>query len=346
MSETAKAANRAGFPKEDYTGAKSTLCLGCGHDQITRHIIAATYESGVDPYNVAKTSGIGCSSKTGAYFLNKGYGINAVHGRMPSVATGASMANRHLVVLGVSGDGDTASIGLGQFMHAVRRNTNMTYLVENNGVYGLTKGQFSATSDKGARVKSGDTNDYADIDLCQIALDLGCSFVARSFSGDGKQMVSLIRAAINHRGFALIDAISPCVTFNNLADSTKGFGWLKEHNISLHELGFVPPYEAVSVEQTPGTTRVVAMPDGSHLVINKLSDQDHDPTDKRAALRILERDREDAGCVYTGLLYYDPKGSVPLEDVRKLPDTPLAQLDVDVLRPGRQAFEGILAAYR
>jgi 2-oxoglutarate ferredoxin oxidoreductase subunit beta len=346
MSETAKAANAAGFEKADYTGAKSTLCLGCGHDQITRHIIAATWESGVDPYNVAKTSGIGCSSKTGAYFINKGYGINAVHGRMPSVATGASMANRHLVVLGVSGDGDTASIGLGQFMHAVRRNTNMTYIVENNGVYGLTKGQFSATSDKGARVKSGDTNDYSDIDLCQMALDLGCTFVARSFSGDGKQMVSLIRAAINHRGFALIDAISPCVTFNNLADSTKGFAWLKEHNISLHELGFIPPYEAVQVDQVPGTIRVVEMPDGSHIVVHKLSEQDHDPTDRRAALRILEKDREDEGHVFTGLIYYDPSSNAPLEDVRRLPDTPLAQLGADVLRPSREAFEGILAGYR
>jgi 2-oxoglutarate ferredoxin oxidoreductase subunit beta len=346
MSETAKTTNHAGFEKADYTGAKSTLCLGCGHDQITRHIIAATYESGVDPYNVAKTSGIGCSSKTGAYFLHKGYGINSVHGRMPSIATGASMANRHLVVLGVSGDGDTASIGLGQFMHVVRRNTNMIYIVENNGVYGLTKGQFSATSEKGARVKTGEVNDYSDIDLCQIALDLGCTFVARSFSGDSKQMVSLIRAGINHRGFALIDAISPCVTFNNLADSTRGFAWLKEHNVSLHELGFVPPYEPVQVEQKPGTTRIVDMPDGSHIVIHKLSEQDHDPTDKRAALRILDKDREDAGHVFTGLIYYNSDSNAPLEDMRHLPDTPLAQLGAKELRPSKEAFEGILAGYR
>ncbi|MHC5210858.1 MAG: thiamine pyrophosphate-dependent enzyme [Planctomycetota bacterium] len=346
MSEQAKTTNHAGFEKSDYSGAKSTLCVGCGHDQITRHIINATYQSGVDPYNVAKTSGIGCSSKTGAYFINKGYGINAVHGRMPSVATGASIANRHLVVLGVSGDGDTASIGIGQFMHVVRRNTNMTYIVENNGVYGLTKGQFSATAEKGARVKSGETNDYSDIDLCQLALDLGCTFVARSFSGDAKQMVSLIRAAINHRGFALIDAISPCITFNNLADSTKGFTWLKEHNVSLHALGFVPPYEAVQVDQVPGTIRVVEMPDGSHIVVHKLSDQDHDPTDKRAALRILEKDREDEGHVFTGMIYYDPTSDAPLEDLRRLPDTPLAQLDVDVLRPGKQDFEGILRDFR
>jgi len=341
----AETTNRIGLTRADYAGAKSTLCLGCGHDQITRHIIAATFESGVDPYNVAKTSGIGCSSKTGAYFVNKGYGINAVHGRMPSIATGASMANRHLVVLSVSGDGDTSNIGLGQFMHAVRRNTNMTYVVENNGVYGLTKGQFSATSDKGARIKSGDVNDFKEIDLCQMALDLGCGFVARSFSGDAKQMVALIRAGMAHRGFALIDAISPCVTFNNLPDSTKGFAWLKEHNVSLHELGFVPPYEAVDVEQDPGTSKVVDMPDGSHLVLHKLSG-DHDPTDRGKAVELLARDRGDRGHVYTGLIYYDPKSNAPLDELEHLPDKPLALHGAEELRPGKAAFESILAGFR
>jgi 2-oxoglutarate ferredoxin oxidoreductase subunit beta len=341
----AETTNSIGLTRADYAGGKSTLCLGCGHDQITRHIIAATYESGVDPYNVAKTSGIGCSSKTGAYFINKGYGINAVHGRMPSIATGASMANRHLVVLAVSGDGDTSNIGLGQFMHAVRRNTNMTYVVENNGVYGLTKGQFSATSDKGAKVKSGDVNDYNEVDLCQMAIDLGCGFVARSFSGDAKQMVALIRAGIAHRGFALIDAISPCVTFNNLPDSTKGFAWLKEHNVSLHELGFVAPYEPVAIEQDPGTTKVVDMPDGSHLVIHKLA-EDHDPTDRARALDILARDRGDHGRVFTGLIYYDPKSNVPLDEIQHLPDKPLAQFGAEELRPGKAEFEKLLAAYR
>jgi len=341
----AETTNSIGLTRADYAGGKSTLCLGCGHDQITRHIIAATYESGVDPYNVAKTSGIGCSSKTGAYFINKGYGINAVHGRMPSIATGASMANRHLVVLAVSGDGDTSNIGLGQFMHAVRRNTNMTYVVENNGVYGLTKGQFSATSDKGAKVKSGDVNDYNEVDLCQMAIDLGCGFVARSFSGDAKQMVALIRAGIAHRGFALIDAISPCVTFNNLPDSTKGFAWLKEHNVSLHDLGFVAPYEPVAIEQDPGTTKVVDMPDGSHLVIHKLA-EDHDPTDRARALDILARDRGDHGRVFTGLIYYDPKSNVPLDEIQHLPDKPLAQFGAEELRPGKAEFEKLLAAYR
>jgi len=345
MSDTKAKTNHIGLEKTDYTGAKSTLCLGCGHDQITRHIIAATYESGVDPYNVAKTSGIGCSSKTGHYFISKGYGINSVHGRMPSVATGASMANKHLVTLGVSGDGDTASIGLGQFMHAVRRNTNMVYIVENNGVYGLTKGQFSATSDKGARIKSGDVNDYSEIDLCQMALDLGAGFVARSYSGDAKQMVSLIRAAINHRGFALIDAISPCVTFNNLNDSTKGFAWLKENNVSLHELGFVPPYEPVQFDIEAGTTRVVDMPDGSHIVVHKLSEKDHDPNNRIAALNILAKDRADLGHVFTGLIYYDNESNAPLEDMIHLPDTALAAMDEKATRPDPETFAGILGKY-
>ncbi len=341
MSDT----NAAGLTKADYAGSKSTLCLGCGHDQITRHIITATYQSGVDPYNVAKTSGIGCSSKTGAYFVNKGYGINSVHGRMPSVATGAVTANKHLVVIGVSGDGDTASIGMGQFMHGLRRNTNMVYIVENNGVYGLTKGQFSATSDKGAKIKSGDVNDYADIDLCQIALDMGCGFVARSFSGDGKQMPDLIRAAIAHKGFALIDCISPCVTFNNLPDSTKGFSWLRDHNISLHEVGFVAPYEAKEVDLAPGEDTDVPMPDGSHIVLHKLSDATHDPTERHAAVRLLERDREDEGHVYTGLIYYHPQPS-SLDELLHLGDKPLGALGEDELRPSREAFDSILAGYR
>jgi 2-oxoglutarate ferredoxin oxidoreductase subunit beta len=346
MSETKAPVNRAGLALDDYRGGKSTLCLGCGHDQITRWIVQATYESGVDPYNVAKTSGIGCSSKTPAYFISKGWGINSCHGRMPSVATGASLANRNLVVIGVSGDGDTASIGMGQFVHAVRRNTDMVYIVENNGVYGLTKGQFSATSDKGARVKSGEVNDYTDIDLCQLALDLGCGFVARSFSGDGKQMVGLIRAAIAHRGFALIDAISPCVTFNNLADSTKGFAWLRDHNLTLHELGFVPPYEAVTVDQPAGKAISVDMPDGSHILLHKLADAEHDPRIRKAAEAILAKDREDTGHVYTGLIYYRASSENPgLPDIMHLGEKPLATLNEADLRPSREAFGALLAEY-
>jgi 2-oxoglutarate ferredoxin oxidoreductase subunit beta len=345
MSET-KAVNHLGLALDEYRGGKSTLCLGCGHDQITRWVIQATYESGVDPYMVAKTSGIGCSSKTPAYFVNKGWGINSCHGRMPSVATGASLANRHLVVVGVSGDGDTAAIGMGQFVHAVRRNTDMVYVVENNGVYGLTKGQFSATSDKGAKVKSGEVNEFSEIDLCQIALDLGCGFVARSFSGDGRQMTALLRAAIAHRGFALIDAISPCVTFNNLPDSTKGFAWLREHNLTLHELGFVAPYDAPQIDQAPGTTVSVDMPDGSHILVKKLADHEHDPRNRAAAEKVLADDRADTGHIATGLIYYRPASENPaLEDIAHLGDKPLALLGEDELRPTRESFAEILAAY-
>jgi len=303
--------NEIGLTRRDYEGSMTTLCAGCGHDSITAAIIQAFWELSIPPHKVAKLSGIGCSSKTPAYFLREAHGFNSVHGRMPAVATGANAANGDLIMIGVSGDGDSLSIGLGQLCHAIRRNVNMLYVLENNGVYGLTKGQFSATSDKGAKVKSGDVNEYNEIDLCQMALDLGCGFVARSFSGDAKQMVALIRAGIAHRGFALIDAISPCVTFNNLPDSNKGFAWLKEQNVSLHELGFVAPYEPVEIEQAPGTSRVVDMPDGSHLVINKLA-EDHDPTDRNRAVDILARDRGDRGKVYTGLLYYNPASNMPL----------------------------------
>ena len=336
--------NTIGLTKDEYGGSKSTLCIGCGHDQITRHIITAAFNSGVDPYNVIKTSGIGCSSKTGAYFINRGYGINSVHGRMPAVATGASVANKHLITVGVSGDGDTASIGMGQFIHALRRNTNMVYIVENNGVYGLTKGQFSATSDKGAKIKSGDVNSYADIDLCQLAFDMGCGFIARSFSGDSKQMPDLVRAAMNHHGFALIDCISPCVTFNNLPDSTKGFNWLREHNVQLHEVGFVAPYDAAEVDQEEGTVLPVDMPDGSHIILHKLSADQHDPTDPRAALRQLETDRGDRGHVYTGLIYYNPEVT-PLDETLGLGDKPLSSLGEAELRPSKAQFEEILAGY-
>ena len=344
MSDATATSNHAGHPKTDYTGEKSTLCIGCGHDQITRTIIAASYESGVDPYSVVKTSGIGCSSKTPAYFINKGYGINSVHGRMPSVATGANMANHNLMTIGVSGDGDTASIGMGQFCHVVRRNTNMVYVVENNGVYGLTKGQFSATSEKGSKKKGGEINDYSDIDLCTLALEMGCGFVARSYSGDTKQMVNLLRAAINHNGLAFIDCISPCVTFNNLPDSTKGFTWLREHNIQLHEVGFVADYDAKQVEQQPGDITEVDMPDGSHIVLHALNEQMHDPTDIGAARRILEKDRLDQGHVYTGLLYYD-KDSEPLHEIVNLPNKPLAQMDESDCRMSEQQFADLMQSY-
>jgi 2-oxoglutarate ferredoxin oxidoreductase subunit beta len=337
--------NHIDLEKKDYAGSKSTLCLGCGHDLITREIIEAAFQSGVDPYNVVKTSGIGCSSKTPAYFIGNGYGINSVHGRMPSVATGANCVNKHLVTIGVSGDGDTASIGMGQFAHALRRNVNMVYIVENNGVYGLTKGQFSATSEKGSQKKGGELNDFGDIDLCNMAVNMGCSFVARSFAGDSKQMVNLLRAAINHRGLAFIDCISPCVTFNNLGDSTKGFKWLKENNISLHEVDFVPSYDPVSVEQKEGETVSVDMPDGSEIRLHALSGAEHDPRDIHQALQVLEKDRDDKGHVYTGLIYYNPD-SKPLDEVLELGDKPLTLMDEQELRPSEETFGAMLDSYR
>jgi len=337
--------NHIGLEKSDYSGGKSTLCVGCGHDLITRAIIAASFQSGVDPYNVVKTSGIGCSSKTPAYFINNGYGINSVHGRMPSIATGANCANHHLVTVGVSGDGDTASIGMGQFVHAARRNTDMVYIVENNGVYGLTKGQFSATSELGSVKKGGAVNDFADIDLCAIALELGCGFVARSFSGDQKQMTSLIRAAIAHKGFALIDSISPCVTFNNLSESTKGFDFLKSNNIKLHDIGFVADYDAEKIEQQPGERVSVELPDGGVIELTALPEgEDYDPTDMHAARKVLERDRIDTGHVYTGLIYVHPD-SQPLHETLALPDRPLCQMGEDDLRPSPEVFAGIVDSY-
>jgi 2-oxoglutarate ferredoxin oxidoreductase subunit beta len=345
MSDAATKTNRIGLEKKDYAGGKSTLCIGCGHDQITRHIIEAAFQSGVDPYNVVKTSGIGCSSKTPAYFIEKGFSINSVHGRMPSVATGANAVNKHLTTIGVSGDGDTASIGMGQFCHAVRRNLNMVYIVENNGVYGLTKGQFSATSEVGSVKKGGEVNPFEHMDLCTLALEMGCSFVARSFSGDSKQMVNLIRAGINHNGLAFIDCISPCVTFNNLSDSTKGFAWLREHNISLHEVGFVPAYEAEEVDQPQGGEVEVGMPDGSRIFLHALSENDYDPTDIHAARRILEKDRADQEHVYTGLIYYN-QDSKSHDQVLCLGDKPLSLLNEDELRPDQAAFDALLDTYK
>ncbi|MDG2149864.1 MAG: thiamine pyrophosphate-dependent enzyme [Planctomycetota bacterium] len=344
MPDSAAKTNRVGLEKKDYSGSKSTLCIGCGHDQITRHIIAAAFESGIDPYNVVKTSGIGCSSKTPAYFIDKGFSINSVHGRMPSVATGANAVNKHLVTIGVSGDGDTASIGMGQFCHVVRRNVNMVYIIENNGVYGLTKGQFSATSEEGSLKKGGEVNPFDHMDMCTLALDMGCSFVARSFSGDAKQMVNLIRAGLSHDGLAVIDCISPCVTFNNLPGSTKGFQWLREHNVSLHEVGFVAPYEAEEVDQKPGEEVSVGMPDGSHIRLHALSEKDYDPTSFHAARQMLERDRSDPDHVYTGLIYYK-QDSHTHDQVLQLGDKPLSLLNEKELRPRQADFEALIDTF-
>ena len=332
-------ANRIGLSVKEYGGLKSTLCVGCGHDVITRQITQALYEMGVAPHKVGKLSGIGCSSKTTAYFADRGHGFNAVHGRMPSIATGAAVANSTLLYMGVSGDGDTASIGAGQFVHLLRRNVPLVYIVENNGVYGLTKGQFSATADVGSRLKTGVVNDLPAIDLCAIAIELGCGYVARSFSGDMKQLVALIKGAIAHRGTALLDVISPCVTFNNHESSTKSYKWAKDHEIPIHEIGFVPYFEEIHVDYDPGTTQDVVLHDGSHIRLKKLR-ADYDATDKRKAFELLREGQEKKEFL-TGLIYVEPakKDFLSLLD---LPDTPLAALPEEKLRPSREALSTMM----
>src|SRR4051795_4863359 len=278
--------NRLGLKALDYQGGKSTLCAGCGHDAVSNQIVRAFYEMNVKPEKVAKFSGIGCSSKSPAYFLGLSHGFNSVHGRMPAVATGAMLANRNLLGIGVTGDGDTASIGLGQFMHLVRRNIPMIYVIENNGVYGLTKGQFSATADIGSTLKTGTANELPPFDCCALALEWGATFVARSFSGDKKQLQAMLKAAIAHNGLTVIDVISPCVTFNDHVGSTKSYSYMKEHEEMLHELDFVPHYEDISVEIPEGQVMDVQMHDGSHLRIRKLH-REYDPTDRMGAAALL-----------------------------------------------------------
>src|SRR5881409_298 len=283
--------NRLGLKALDYQGGKSTLCAGCGHDAVSNQIVRAFYEMNVKPEKVAKFSGIGCSSKTPAYFLNRSHGFNAVHGRMPAIGTGALLANRTLLAIGVSGDGDTASIGMGQFVHMLRRNVPMIYIIENNGVYGLTKGQFSATADRGSKAKSGVMNDLPAIDLCAMAIELGCNFVARSFAGDPKQLVALLKASLGHKGTALFDIISPCVTFNNHEGSTKSYRYAKEHEELLHEISFVPFFEQIGVDYKEGETTDVQMHDGSHIRLRK-TDHGYDPRNKAAALNTLRECQE------------------------------------------------------
>jgi 2-oxoglutarate ferredoxin oxidoreductase subunit beta len=335
--------NRLGLVRKDYDGVASTLCNGCGHDAITAALIQALWEDGMNPYKVAKMSGIGCSSKTTAYFLSKAWGFNAVHGRMPSVATGALLANRTLIGVGVSGDGDSASIGIGQLVHAVRRNVPLTYVVENNGVYGLTKGQFSATSDKGAKSKYGDVNPSEGIDLCALALNLGATFVARSFSADKKQLVPLLKAALKHRGIALVDVISPCVTFNNHAESTKSYDWGKEHEKQIHEIGYVNPWEPQEVDYPAGERVEVPMPDGGRILVRKI-DRDFDPRDRKAAERLIAEARE-KGEFLTGLFYV--AADVPnLIDTLNMPAKPLTELTADELRPGQAALDDVMESFR
>ncbi|HEV7921131.1 MAG TPA: 2-oxoacid:ferredoxin oxidoreductase subunit beta [Thermoanaerobaculia bacterium] len=331
--------NRLGLKALDYGGLKSTLCAGCGHDAVSNQIIRAFYEMSVKPEKVAKFSGIGCSSKTPAYFLSRAHGFNAVHGRMPSIATGAMLGNHQLVGIGVSGDGDTASIGLGQFMHMVRRNVPLLYIIENNGVYGLTKGQFSATADEGSKLKTGVINDLPPMDLCALAVQLGCGFVARGFAGDPKQMVNILKAAIAHNGLAVIDVISPCVTFNNHDDSTKSYTYAKEHDELLHQIGFVPSYEQIEVEVSPGELREVTMHDGSRILLKRL-EEDYDPGDAVQALQRLHRAVE-AGQMLTGLVYLKPEKKSFI-DLLNLVDEPLWSLDIERTRPPREALDKIM----
>ncbi|MCY4628963.1 MAG: 2-oxoacid:ferredoxin oxidoreductase subunit beta [Acidobacteria bacterium] len=335
--------NRLGLTPSDYKGKPSTLCKGCGHDAISSQLIRALFESDVRPHQVAKLSGIGCSSKTPAYFLNHSHGFNAVHGRMPSVATGAVLANRRLVAVGVSGDGDTASIGIGQFVHLVRRNLPLIYIVENNGVYGLTKGQFSATADENAALRSGEVNRLPNIDLCGMAIELGATYVARSFAGDPKQLVALLRGALAHNGTAVLDILSPCVTFNNHAGSTKSYTWGKDNEEPIHILDFVPAMDQIEVEYEEGTDQEVQLHDGSWVRLRKL-ERAYDPTDRRAAQELL-LEANDKNLFLTGLLYLDTSKRTFLDSL-EMCDEPLALLDEEQLRPPPEALDEIVASYR
>src|SRR5512146_839299 len=285
-SQSPQKTNRIGLSVLDYKGGKTTLCAGCGHNAISERIIDAMYEMGIPPEQVIKPSGIGCSSKSPAYFMSRSHSFNSVHGRMPSLATGAVLANHRLIALGVSGDGDTASIGIGQFVHLMRRNLPLIYIIEDNGCYGLTKGQFSPTADLGSVLKNGVVNDLPPIDTCALAIELGASFVARSFSGDKKQLLAILKAALSHRGTCMIDVISPCVTVNDHEGSTKSYAYVKEHDEPLGEVSFVPFFEDISIDYDPGTTKAVELHDGSKLYLKKVAD-DYDPTDKLAAMRLI-----------------------------------------------------------
>jgi len=336
--------NKIGLEKKDYVGGVSTLCTGCGHDQITNHIISAFYGLSIDPYDVAKMSGIGCSSKTPGYFMNRSFGFNSMHGRMAPVTTGSKVANHKLIHIGMSGDGDSASIGLGGFAHLIRRNLPMCYVVANNGVYGLTKGQFSATADKGSRLKSGDFNPFETIDLCTLAIDLGCTFVARSYSGDAKQLVPLLQAALKHNGTAVIDVISPCVTFNNHDGSTKSFSWVKEHDISLQELGFIPSEEAQNVDYAEGETEIVDLPDGSKLKLKKINSREHNVHDRMKALSVIYDSRKKSELL-TGLFYIDEKQDNLIQTLN-LVDQSLASLNEAELRTQELQFKTLIQSFK
>jgi 2-oxoglutarate ferredoxin oxidoreductase subunit beta len=335
--------NALGLTVRDYEGGMSTLCAGCGHDSITAALVQAFYELDVPPHRVAKMSGIGCSSKTPAYFLSSSHGFNAVHGRMPSIATGAGAANRGLCLVGVSGDGDSLSIGLGQFAHALRRNLDMLYIIENNGVYGLTKGQFSASADVGSKAKRGEINKQPPIDPVQMAMVLGATFVARSFSGDKEQLVPLIKAGIRHRGFALLDVISPCVTFNDHEDSTKSYAHAREFRHRVIDADFVPPAEAIKATYDAGEALPVVLHDGSRIVLRKVS-RDYNMANRGAAIEYL-RAHHRQGEIVTGLLYIDEDGA-EMHSVNGTTQTPLNELPYEALCPGGDSLAKLQQRFR
>ncbi len=335
--------NEVGLTRRDYEGSVSTLCAGCGHDSVSAAIVQACAELSIPPHRFAKVSGIGCSSKTPSYFLDKSHGLNSVHGRMPSVATGANLANRELFCIGVSGDGDSASIGIGQFAHVVRRRINMLYIVDNNGTYGLTKGQFSATNDKGSTNKRGLPNLYEPIDLASLALQVGASFVARSFSGDKKQLVPLLKAGLMHRGMAFIDIISPCVAFNNHNGSTKSYEYVRGHSDNVVNVDYVEDHAEITADYDPGTTEDLQMPDGSTLRLYKL-DNKFDVHDRVGALSYLQR-RQEEGEVVTGLLYVDPDAA-DCHDIMETVSTPLNALTEAELCPGSRNLERVNESFR
>ena len=335
--------NNVGYTRRDYEGKISTLCAGCGHDSISAAIIQACWELDIQPHRVAKLSGIGCSSKTPDYFLGNSHGFNSVHGRMPSVATGANLANRDLIYMGISGDGDSASIGIGQFAHCMRRGVNMVYIVENNGVYGLTKGQFSATADRGSKSKRGVANTDEPLDMIGMALLLGATYVGRSFSGDKQQLVPLIKGAIEHQGAAFLDVISPCVAFNNHPGSTKSYEYVRQHNEAVNRLDFIEGREEITADYAPGEVVTVTQHDGTTLRLRKLA-QDYDPTDRIKVMNYLQ-ERAATGEVVTGLLYVKPD-SADLHEHLNTVEAPLSQLGERELCPGAVALERINASLR
>jgi 2-oxoglutarate ferredoxin oxidoreductase subunit beta len=335
--------NAIGLVRRDYEGALTTLCAGCGHDSITAAIIQAFWELSIPPYRVAKLSGIGCSSKTPAYFLKEAHGFNGVHGRMPALVAGANAANRDVIYIGISGDGDSLSIGLGQLCHAIRRNVNVLYVLENNGVYGLTKGQFSASADPGSLSKKGEANTMEAIDGCLLALTLGATFVARAFSGDKAQLVPILKAGLSHNGFAFVDVISPCVTFNDHEGSTKSYAYTREKNVEVVQADFIAPAQSITTEYEAGAARNVMLHDGSWVRLRKLAEH-YDPTDRDRAYAFI-RDHQQQGEVLTGLLYLSPDSS-DLHEQANTVSTPLVQLPHEALCPGAAELEKLQARFR